>query len=299
MTREQIGVVAKNLAALSEKSKSVSQRRLAHLCGLALDIGGANIYDLILAEYKNIINNLNLSRIDKIELCRFIFNYINKSPGQITAENLIGFKTSEIGSESIENRVCYLRNYYADRAYTVFAKALSEPKVMYSSDFNGVCEDVYYNRAKYCILPVENSIDGILSGFRTLINKYELNIALTCDIDSSSEEDSFTKFALLRRGIGNPAGLTGSTQIINRRFEFIITFENGSAALCDILDAALTFGLKLEKINSLPASYSERGEAYNISLICPFQFGRLEEFITFLSLEAPQYTAAGLYSHII
>ena len=306
MNKDELGVVAANLTALSDAARSVYERRLAHLCGLARSFRGESLSDSLRGEYAALTAEVltfktppaldrpfgaSLRRTDKIGLCRFICGVLGQGGTALAAEALLGYRPSDSSDEPVQDRVSYMRNYYADRAYTVFAAALDQPTVTYPSDFAGVCEDVYYGRAKYCILPVENSSDGMLTGFRGLIGKYELMISLACDVQTSGE-DSYTRFALLRRGIGAPVKAEG-----RRRFEFSVTFEDdGSATLCDILDAADAFGLELYRISSLPASYSGRGGSYDVTLTCGS--GGLSEFLTYLSLEVPQFSAVGLYTHI-
>jgi hypothetical protein len=313
MTREELGIVASNLAALTGVASSAYERRLAHLFGLARSFRENLLSDAMRGDYLELTAAITaagsdspsdksfykfITRSDRFELCRFICSLLGQGE-KLSAEALLDRRSAEgiadATDEPIRNRVCYLRNYYADRAYNIFSTAIDEPTVMYSTDFAGVCEDVYYGRAKYCILPVENSSDGMLTGFRTLIGKYDLNMALTCDVrtqqQQQQEEDAYTRFALLRRGIGSPIKIKGS-----RRFEFTVTFDENGATLCDIIDAADAFGLRLDRINSLPASYSGRSSAYDLIFTC--QGEGLPEFITFLSLEAPQFTVVGIYPHI-
>ena len=71
-------------------------------------------------------------------------------------------------------RVAYLRNAYADRAFRRFCEQLGELSVVYCTDFESVCEEVYYGRADMCILPLDSSRDAKLIGFVRLVDKYEL-----------------------------------------------------------------------------------------------------------------------------
>lgn len=303
MTGEALSVIAANLSALSGEASSVIERRFAHLYGLARSIGG-EMSDALRCEYEEIIGLLQphgegqyvppyfgrlVNRADRIALCSFIYECLGEGNSSPTPEQLLGYAGYE-GEDEAPNRICYLHNYYSDKAYGIFSELLDSPTVMYQTDFTSVCEDVYYGRAKYCILPVENSADGMLSGFRTLIGKYELSYALSCDV-STQDGEAFTRFALLRRGISSTLPARGE-----HVFEFSATFDDGGAALCDVLDAAESYGLKLRQLNLLPASYSGRSGMYDLA----FNFGDkgLAEFIVFLALEVPQFEALGIYTHI-
>jgi len=302
MTKDELSVIAANLSALSGEASSLFERRLAHLYGLARAFDGGVPSDALRSEYVEFTGMLAgssqspesgcfsrlASRADRITLCSFICEILSGRPAPPTVAELLGYDEAE-GEDEASNRISYVHNYYSDVAYGTFAQALENPTVMYSPDFTSVCEDVYYGRAKYCILPVESSADGMLSRFRTLIGKYELNIALSCDVQTQGD-DSYTRFALLHKGIVSLPAADGE-----RVFAFSATFDDGGASLGDVLDAADANGLKLRHISSLPASYSGRSGMYDLAF--DFTGKGLTEFIVFLSLEVPQFEALGVYTH--
>jgi prephenate dehydratase len=304
MTKDELSVIAANVSALSGEASSVFERRLAHLYGLARAFDGGVLSDALRSEYVEFTGSLAdaatqspasgcygklFSRSDRITLCSFICENLGRRPAPPSILELLGCDGTE-GENEAPNRISYVHNYYSDEAYGTFAQALENPTVMYSPDFASVCEDVYYGRAKYCILPVESSTDGVLSRFRTLIGKYELNIALSCDVQTQGD-DIYTRFALLRRGIVSLPVSDGE-----RVFEFSATFDDGGASLGDVLDAADAYGLKLRHISPLPASYSGRSGMYDLAF--SFADSGLPEFVVFLSLEVPQFEALGIYTHI-
>lgn len=305
MTHDRLSVIAENLSALSSEASSVIERRIAHIYGLARAFAGGVLSDALRSEYAKLLEIIERpeqnspvpehfvrlsSRADRIALCGFIYENLGGQPAPPSAEKLLGCTQPE-GKGDMPNRICYLHNYFSDKAYNVFAEALENPTVTYATDFTGVCEDVYYGRAKYCILPVESSADGMLSGFRTLVGKYELNYSLTCDIHTQDGED-FTRFALLHRGIVPPPGAASGERV----FEFSASFDDGGATLGDVIDAAEAYGLKLRHVSLLPASYSGRSGMYDLAF--SYEEKGLPEFIVFLSLEVPQFEALGLYTHL-
>ena len=190
-----------------------------------------------------------------------------------------------------ENRISYLRNYYADMAYASFAQVLAEPTVTYSQDFAGVCEDVYYGRAGCCILPVENTTDGCLASFRALIRKYELKTVLTCSVDTG--DTAMTRFALLKKNMEElpcPGDLAGAGF-----FEFDVSLPDLDS-LSGLIGAARLNGLVLSRIDSLPDYYA--GSGYTYAMAFGRDGGFLDGFLCYLLLEAPQFVPMGLYREL-
>ena len=192
--------------------------------------------------------------------------------------------------EQGSDRVSYLRNVYADEAFHLFAGILRDPTVTYADSFSGVCEDVYYARTRFCILPMENSSDGILTGFRSLLAKFDLKIAAVCEV--SAGDGSLTRFALLQKNIGLPERVCEAKPVY---FRFTL-FADSAEVLRDVMTAADALGLPLCKIDTVSASYTDCAFAYDITLEC--SPATLPGFYCFLSLEIPHFTPAGLYEQL-
>lgn len=238
-----------------------------------------NIYPLLYS-YNDIADQEN------IYLCRTVMSYFK--------DDL--FSIPECFSEKLpvsdQNKIAYLKNSYTDSAYRIFSNNLSNATVTYCPDFTGVCEDVYYNRANLCILPIENSIDGKLASFKNLIRKYELKIVLTCSVDTTY--NNYTKFALLKKNI-EEITLINSREKSNKFFEFSINLPTPSQ-LKSILSAAEYFSLILYKIDSMPVSYSEKEYTYDVIFLT--DNADIHSFICYMFLEAPQFIPIGYYSHM-
>lgn len=196
------------------------------------------------------------------------------------------------GNKKTENRISYLRNYFADTAYTIFSRVLDEPTVTYNTDFAGVCEDVYYGRAGCCILPIESTADGRLASFRSLIRKYELKTVFTCSVETG--DGVYTKFALLKKYMTRlkcPEKLKGDSF-----FEFDVTLD-GISALSGVLEAAQLNDLGLARVDSLPSSYARSGYSYEMTFRTDGGF--LDGFLCYLFMEDPGFTPIGIYTEIV
>jgi prephenate dehydratase len=309
-----------NISALNREYASLCERRLAHIRELARYMrettGDMYDYDLparldaIRALYRDIVSGVfteehdicepnrrsvsamlsAINSYDRICLCRAITDTFTRRPA---AEDYFAAD----GVTLMPNRIAYLRNAYADAAYSRFSAVLREPTVTYCDDFPAVCEDVYYGRAGLCILPIENSSEGRLATFRNLINKYELKIVMTCLV-MTSENGAETRFALIKKNIERIplVGHPKKTELFE--FSVIITsIEPASAGLLDIQTAAKYFGLTLYKVDWAPVSYSDT--EYTQNLVFSTDVAELDSFICYLLIEAPQFIAIGIYPHLL
>ncbi len=201
----------------------------------------------------------------------------------------IGFffpDTEEIAHDAV-HRIIYQRSSYTDAAYLKLSSLIADPRAAYAHSFLSACEEVYNGFSEYCILPVENSSEGLLVSFSELIERYDLKIAASCDVESGGRT---TRFALLRRNL-LPL-LTDSTA--STYFECAIPL-GGSPEVADVLTAAQICGLRLYRIDSLPRSLPDARFSAHLSFLT--DHGDLRTFLLYLSMDTPQYTPIGLYPH--
>ena len=191
-------------------------------------------------------------------------------------------------AEESPDRVAYLSNIYADEAFRRFSRILHEPTVLYADSFIGVCEAVSAARARLCILPMENSTDGVLTGFRALLAKYDLKITAVCEVLTGDE--SLTRFALLQKSIGSP-GADREPAF----FRFTL-FSDTLEVLRDVMLAADALGLPLCKLDAVSAAYTDSAFAYDITLTCRPE--TLAGFYCYLSMEIPHFVPVGLFGQV-
>lgn len=142
-------------------------------------------------------------------------------------------------------RISYIKNPLSDKAYSRFSNVLPNSSASYFTSFREVCEEVFYNRSKYAILPVYSSSEGMLSSFRKLITKYDMKIAYMTDIET--EDDGYTRFSLLRRGLS----VTDDGQR-----QLYITVTLSSSGSFDSLVSSLTaLGAAIKAVNSVSEYY--------------------------------------------
>lgn len=101
------------------------------------------------------------------------------------------------GEGQIGGRVAFTDSLVLKNAFYEFGKTMQGLTATYVTSFTEACEDTSAGISDYCILPIENNKEGLLTGMYSLIEKYELFICGVCEIDSG---DLVTKFALLCSG---------------------------------------------------------------------------------------------------
>ncbi len=201
----------------------------------------------------------------------------------------------------IGERIAYLKNTYADVAYETFAAAItkdtpsSRVSPSYYSDFPGVCEALAYGSATACILPMENSVDGKLLRFYSLLSKYDLRIAMACNIVAEDSETT-TKYVLLRRSVMMPPAAEKDDKK-DLYMECRVLLED-HMTLDRVLTAAAFYGLSLTRVDSAPSSYAGGEFTYDLILRAP-RSGDLVSMLVYLYLLVPQFTLLGIYQILV
>ena len=296
-------VIAENLHELTARADILGEQEIAHLCELAKEIASGNdIADLLSSlPYNRIpsISPASNSLADNAELlsrsrtllearqcmilCLTLYEELREN------ENLLAalFPDAEEIAPTANGRIVYQRNRYTDDAYLSFANLVQDARAAYVHSFHAACEEVYNGHCEYCILPLENAVEGELVGFAKLISQYDLKIAACCDI-MGTDASRQTRFALLRR---NMLPLLAKDLKRNEFFRFSLPVLQ-SVSVSDILSAAKFYGLQFISMNTLP-----QGESAYFNLTFSIRGGDIYPFLLYLATVAPQYTPIGIYSH--
>ena len=300
-------VIAENLHELTERTDLLCELEVAHLRELAVEMTqGSDIADLLssLHDYRIpqsplgesilpqntelLLRSRNMSEArQRMLLCRALYEELRDR------EPLLPFlfpDEHEITPHAT-GHIVYQRNSYTDDAYLAFAKLVPGARAAYAHSFHAACQEVFSGHCEFCILPVENAVEGELIGFAKLISQYDLKIAATCDI-AGADASRKTRFALLRR---NMLPLTVSNAKQKKFFRFSLPSQSAQL-MADVLNAADFFGLPLLSINTLPID--KEGDEFCFNLTFNTNGADLYPFLFYLSMTTPQYTPIGIYSHI-
>jgi hypothetical protein len=137
-------------------------------------------------------------------------------------------------------------------------------------------------------LPIENSVDGKLFGFYSLIDRFELKICSVCDIEG--EGDSRIRYALAGKNCREPS------KNFLKTAGFILEFfvlDSGNGLLDGLFEAAGECNADLLSIDVRPVPYDSQLKKFFLG----FRIGGKDAmlFCTLLALYYDSYSPIGLY----
>ena len=190
-------------------------------------------------------------------------------------------------------RIAYMQNTFSDRAYRIFERVFERVTANYFPGFREVCEEVYYDRATYGILPVSSSTDGPLLSFHKLLSKYDLKLALEADVEMN--DDTIMRFALLKKGLGTLPGsipdLCGAWRYMDLSVVITGTMKTGA-----FLSSCEELGAEILNITSAPTAPTEfYGEHPAMTLQLDITGANLEALYIFLEASHIRYDVSGIY----
>ncbi len=190
-------------------------------------------------------------------------------------------------------RVIHMKNAYSERAFDSFRPYFSEARVSASGDLQNICEMVYHGRAEYCVLPLENSVDGRLHRFCHMLDQYDLKIVMACNV-TSADGDMTTKFGLISRQLKSWAG----KWLPGRTYMDCSVILGNQTFLHEILACAEECGYLLHRADAQPIHGDNREYCFHLT------FRETEEavlplLLLYLQMETVQNTILGIYGYLI
>lgn len=276
---KDIAIVSSNLRYLTAKQRLLDELRQLEIGELPLPVIGSSGLSGLIRWYHTHIPYRELTLADRVCICRRLLDIYGDEAGPAVFSS---------GGESTAERITYVSNQYSEAAFRVFSAYTGTTDGRVCRSFSELCDDIGSGANDACIMPIESTSDGKLMSFYSLIDRFELKIVMTCDIESS-DGAQITRYALLRRRVICPEN--GSPYC----FEFSFTSSEG-CPVNDILSAAALCDLHIYRIDSMPLRYNE-----SVFVFYPILRGLAENivvFALFLTLNLSQYNAVGVYNHI-
>ena len=177
--------------------------------------------------------------------------------------------------------ISYFRSPATDQAFDIFASRIESPSVLYGGDFSAVCENVYYGRTQFCILPTASSADGRLSGFYALAEKYELTGTDECRVQYGDGETVLTLFT---------AGVL--THENDDRIRVRIRTPHDPETLTRVLCAASYLSVRCTENDSLPTGYGTSD-----MLTFAGERGLISDLLFFLYCERTDFDITGVFGY--
>lgn len=180
-------------------------------------------------------------------------------------------------------RVSFAESRVLSTAFAAFRAKDTTLEASYVHSFSDACEDVASGESEYCILPIENSREGVLPTVYGLIGRYELFIARVCGVESA---EITTKFALLCRG------RRGIIDSVGRQYVALRLSGQDASQWSRLYTGAEVLGVEAVNTVSVPLGYTD-GYAH----ICTFAGSSeaLFALLLFLGTVRVGYTLMGAY----
>ncbi len=221
---------------------------------------------------------------DKVLACRRLRDIMREfgyDPGELLFPSALTL--------SGKTAFAYVDNPYSAAAYDIFSFHGSEADPRLYHSFTEMCDDTAAGLIDACIVPIENTSDGKLLSFYSIIDHADLKITAICDV-YSDDESGRTRYALLRRNMLRPESKGADVY-----FEFSFCQTPG-LTVDEILHAAVLSELTIFRIDSIPLSYNESNFIFH-----PVLLGRIENILVYsiyLFLCSAQFTPVGVFSLI-
>ncbi len=284
--KEEIKILCDNIEifsnrkALSEKQRALALSQWIHRLLSESEDTPTAIYEHFCAP---LARQELLTPEDRANLCAQLANDPSLQKKLIASSPL---QSNEAAASGSHGRIALVRNRYNEEAFSIFERSVQGAKPEFFSSFSDACEEVFDNLCEYCILPVENTGDGRLFGFYSMIDRYELKICAVCELETENTPETI-RYALV--GKHSPRRLPKNT---DWNFECYISAE-AEAFPYDIFRVAPIFEATPIKIDSLPILYDDRAHRFYLTFRIPRHLAYA--FDLYLSKEHPRYTAIGLY----
>ena len=286
---EKLDILKNNLCVFNSRTGIAGEQRALTLCEIAKAI--CDVYEdadlsVLVSRYAEIAGEL--SSHDKLILCRELLSR-KRSLSELKRLTAIGdHEETPAGSHG---KIAYTKNNFNDVAFEQLSSSINSPRAIYTASINGACEAVADGSCEFCILPIENSVDGKLFNFYSFLDRFELKVCAVCDIESDG--DSNVRYALVGRSSLEPSGrFVKSTRYI---LEFFI-LGFGGETLDGIFEAARECGVELLSIDARPVPYDAQSKKFIMSF--SVSSGDAMLFCSFLSLFYDSYSPIGLYPHL-
>lgn len=277
-------VLCDNLALLEERKRiSAEQRDLAWdmLTEALLEQAPTDAPDALYHRFLAIAPFAD--GVARARFCMALCRQRARDP-RLLPEELFGM--NEQPAAGSHGKIAYVRNRYNERAFERFSEVVPNAKPEYVSGFSEACESVYDGRCSYCVLPVENDVDGRLFRFYAMADRYELKLCGVTDLEDEDSSGS-VRYAL--------AGRCTVRSIPRDRLcvlEFSLTREDGTR-LSDLLLAAEALGATPHALDFLPMEYDHRLYRQYLSFRLPSEHAAALGL--YLSLDYPNYAPIGFY----
>ena len=282
---EQIRILRENIRFLSERSSRSERQREICVSEILDRLLPADPSQGIESAYRQL--RRQAPELGEADRALFLKRFISLFPQKdAPSPERSFFPQEEVTDPHFRGRIALVKNRYNEQAYRRLSPPVAGAKEYTVPSFTEACEEVANNRCEYAILPLENSRDGRLFGFFSMLDRYELRICAATALEGEDPTES-TRYALIGRSLPQR---TPKACPWNLEFSLAMPVETTPQSLFSVAEQ---FSAKLLKMDSLSVPYDDQLSRFYFTFRVPKE--QAVSFHLFCSLEYSRYTPLGLY----
>ena len=243
---QKINIVSENIRTLDLRAELTNMQTdvcVEQLCRMIND-SEESVYDA----WKRFNIALGKACIErKVAFCRKLCDN-DKYSNEI--EEIVFFGDKEETEPTARHMISYVRNKRNDKIFLDFSDAIGGARAHYANSFSDACEAVFNETSEYCIIPIENSSEGKIYSFYSMVDRYEMKINRVIR-EYNEDASQSVSFALVSKNLSLP---TENEEGL--RFEFSVTNESADI-VSSIIYAVKCFGGNTVDVGTLPVPYDE------------------------------------------
>lgn len=258
--------------------------RRAYFEGLGVPLSGETDADAINRHCTELRGEFFL-RSDRYYLCKKMMRMAGQTYTHENFERVLFGDCPELAPK--DRKIAFVRNVQSGKAFESFARYVFGAMTAYRDSFALACESVADGDCAYGLLPLRNSVDGRLSAFYKMLDKYELGVLLCCDIENQNGDT--TRYALVyaKNGVISAHGTL--------KLECRASFDD-PAEVSGLCDMARFFGVTVDTIDSITDGHGGIGASFAVCF--ELEGEDAAGFIFCLHMEYPQILPIALYTQI-
>ena len=284
--------VRENLSELNRRYSILDEQRsilVSELTDSIISELGNDSPDTMYREFQRVLDFADLT--DKLVFSEKLAAHY--SPKDLTRLLLSAYSDGLVPAGT-HGKISYIRNRYNDEAYARFSSVIPHTKPIFFSDFEDCCEAIASGESEFTILPLEDSVDGKMFGFYSMLDRYGLKITYVCNVERE-DNSKIIKYALAGKHFQTEHLEKGKRDYL-RTFEFTMT-QSPSTNLLDLYRAVKISNATENRVSSVCLPYGDNLARFYHSVTISRKTNFLP-FLLFLSLEYPEYTPIGIYREI-
>jgi len=245
-------------------------------------IQGLRTPTAIISEVLTVIQKVSdkLTSENKINICKNISDFCSKNNTDLW--ELI-CRTDNV---TLNSSIAYVNNRFSKKAYSIFKGHIQNTKGNVYQSFNEMYDAVESGICNCCIVPIENTTDGKLLAFYSLIERFDMKISMVCDIEAEDGSER-TRYALLKYHLFKPNDIYDTIY-----FEFSHSSSNG-IELAEIIESAVLCNLTVSRIDSLPLIHNDSN--FIMHTVVSGKSSDILNYLIYLSINLPQFNTLALY----